>query len=217
MKNIILINKPLGWTSHDVCLKIKNKFKFKKVGHSGTLDPMATGLLVIGYNDGTKLLGTLSLDNKEYRAEFIFGTQTTTGDKTGKIIKTCKSNVNKKQLKQTINFFRKNTYWQKPHIFSAKKINGKKAYELARQNISFSLKPVKVNINKIKILNFNCKEQSLNLLLNVSKGFYVRSFCEDLATKLQTFGYVNKLQRIKCGKLKLKKAMQLEDFLKQNI
>lgn len=212
--NIILIDKPFGWTSHDVCAKIKKHFNYKKVGHSGTLDPMATGLLVIGCNEQTKQLSKLSLDDKEYVSEFTFGLKTETGDKTGKIICSKPSSITKKQLKQAIKSFKKGPYWQKPHIFSAKKINGVRAYDLARAKTTIELKSVIVKINKIRILSFDHLKQVVTLRMNVSKGFYVRSFCEDLSAKLKTFGYVSKLQRTKCGKFKLKHAYKLNDYLK---
>lgn len=214
--NIILIDKPSGWTSHDVCAKIKNCFNFKKVGHSGTLDPMATGLLVIGCNEQTKQLSKLSLDDKEYVSNFTFGSKTETGDKTGKVITSKPSSIIKKQLKQAIRFFKKGPYLQKPHIFSAKKVNGIRAYDLARAKTNIELKAVKVKINKIKILSFDQTKQVVILRMNVSKGFYVRSFCEDLAAKLGTFGYVSALRRTKCGKFKLKHAYKLNDYLKLN-
>lgn len=212
--NFILIDKPSGWTSHDVCSKIKKHFNFKKVGHSGTLDPMATGLLVIGCNEQTKQLSKLCLDDKEYVTEFTFGFKTETGDKTSRVIALKPSFITKKQLKQAIKSFRKWQYLQKPHIFSAKKINGVRAYKLARAKTAVELKGIEVKINKIKILSFDYVKQKATLKMNVSKGFYVRSFCEDLSAKLETLGYVSMLQRTKCGKFKLKHAYKLNDYLK---
>lgn len=216
MKNIILIDKPIGLTSNDVVCKIKKVCGYKKVGHAGTLDPQASGLLVIGINEGTKLLAKFLFDDKQYETTFTFGVKTNTGDVQGKIIKKHDSHVTLKMVKDACNFFVTNKYYQIPPIFSAKKINGIPAYKFALANKKVKLKPQLVEIKKLKIIEFNEKLKTLKLRINVTKGFYVRSFCNDLAKKLKTVAYVSALRRTKSGKYDLKHAMSLLTYLHQN-
>lgn len=215
MKKIILINKPIDWTSNDVVCKIKSTFGYKKVGHAGTLDPKATGLLLIGIEEGTKLLSKFILDDKEYETEFTFGIKTSTADISGQIIETKKTNFKVGLIKQKIDEFCQMDYYQIPHHFSAKKINGIRAYKLARNQQKFKLPPQLVKINKYEIISFDEKTQKLKLLLNVSKGFYIRSFCEDLAKKMKSIAFVSMLKRTKCGSYCLTDAWNLFDYLKQ--
>lgn len=216
MKNIILIDKPIGLTSNDVVCKIKKVYGYKKVGHAGTLDPQASGLLVIGINRGTKLLANLLFDDKQYEATFTFGIKTNTGDAQGKIIKKCQSHVTLTTIKKASKFFLTNEYYQTPPIFSAKKINGIRAYKLALASKKVKLKPQLVKIKKMKIIKFNAQQQTLKIVINVTKGFYVRSFCNDFAKKLKTIAYVSALRRTKSGKYDLKHALSLDTYLCQN-
>ena len=216
MKNIILIDKPIGLTSNDVVCKIKKVYGYKKVGHAGTLDPQASGLLVIGINRGTKLLANLLFDDKQYEATFTFGIKTNTGDAQGKIIKKCQSHVTLITIKKASKFFLTNEYYQTPPIFSAKKINGIRAYKLALASKKVKLKPQLVKIKKMKIIKFDAKQQTLKIVINVTKGFYVRSFCNDFAKKLKTIAYVSALRRTKSGKYDLKHALSLDTYLCQN-
>jgi len=216
MKNIILIDKPIGLTSNDVVCKIKKVYGYKKVGHAGTLDPQASGLLVIGINRGTKLLANLLFDDKQYEATFTFGIKTNTGDAQGKIIKKCQSHVTLTTIKKASKFFLTNEYYQTPPIFSAKKINGIRAYKLALASKKVKLKSQLVKIKKMKIIKFDAKQQTLKIVINVTKGFYVRSFCNDFAKKLKTIAYVSALRRTKSGKYDLKHALSLDTYLCQN-
>ena len=216
MKNIILIDKPIGLTSNDVVCKIKKVYGYKKVGHAGTLDPQASGLLVIGINRGTKLLANLLFDDKQYEATFTFGIKTNTGDAQGKIIKKCQSHVTLTTIKKASKFFLTNEYYQTPPIFSAKKINGIRAYKLALASKKVKLKPQLVKIKKMKIIKFDAQQQTLKIVINVTKGFYVRSFCNDFAKKLKTIAYVSALRRTKSGKYDLKHALSLDTYLCQN-
>ena len=216
MKNIILIDKPIGLTSNDVVCKIKKVCGYKKVGHACTLDPQASGLLVIGINRGTKLLTNLLFDDKQYEATFTFGIKTNTGDAQGKIIKKCQSHVTLTTIKKASKFFLTNEYYQTPPIFSAKKINGIRAYKLALASKKVKLKPQLVKIKKMKIIKFDAKQQTLKIVINVTKGFYVRSFCNDFAKKLKTIAYVSALRRTKSGKYDLKHALSLDTYLCQN-
>lgn len=201
---LILINKPQGWTSNDVVAKIKSACHHKKVGHAGTLDPMATGLLIIGFNKGTRLLGELTLQDKQYQTIIKFGIKTETGDKTGAIVEKTKTKLNEKQIKKALATFVDQDYLQRPHPYSAIKVNGKKAYEYARGGKPLQLKPRLVKINGFRVDSFNPNKQELKITLNVTKGFYVRSFAEDLAARLKTVAHITSLTRTKSGDFKLK-------------
>ncbi|MCQ3907443.1 MAG: tRNA pseudouridine(55) synthase TruB [Mycoplasmoidaceae bacterium] len=192
---------------------MKSACHYDKVGHAGTLDPMATGLLIIGYNEGTKLLGDLMLQDKQYQTTIKFGIRTETGDKTGAIIEKQRIKLNEKQVKQAIASFVDQDYLQRPHPYSAVKVEGKKAYEYARAGIPLQLEPRLVRINGFKINDFNPNKQELKITLNVTKGFYVRSFAEDLAAKLHTVAHITSLIRTKCGDYKLKNAYTLIDYI----
>lgn len=216
MDKLILIDKPQDWTSNDVVAKIKSACKYKKVGHAGTLDPMATGLLIIGYDEGTKLLGQLMLDDKEYEATIKFGIRTDTGDATGKVIENQKSRLRLQEIKDIMKVFMYEDYLQKPHRYSAIKINGKKAYEYAREGVEVEIQPKLVKINSYKINDFNPNSQELKITLNVSKGFYVRSFAEDLAAKLHTFAHLIELRRTKCGDFSIKNSYTLMEYISQH-
>lgn len=214
VNDIILIDKPQDWTSNDIVQKIKKSCGYKKVGHAGTLDPMATGLLVIGINEGTKKLNNFLHQDKQYITTIVFGKQTLTGDSTSKVthIKSCM--VSLKQIWQSMQWFLVNDYYQIPHNFSAIKVNGKRAYEYARQNISIKLSPRLVKINEYKIINYDEKKQELLIQITVSKGFYVRSFAQDLAKKLDTYGHITSLRRLMIGNFSINNAITLEKYFK---
>ncbi|XQP55933.1 MAG: tRNA pseudouridine(55) synthase TruB [Mycoplasmoidaceae bacterium] len=213
---LILINKPEGWTSNDVVAKIRGACHYKKVGHAGTLDPMATGLLILGYDEGTHLLGDLMLQDKQYQTTIKFGIRTETGDRTGAVIEKQKTKLNIKQVKQALASFVDQDYLQRPHPYSAVKVNGRKAYEYARQGQHLELEPRLVKINGFKINDFNPNKQELKITLNVTKGFYVRSFAEDLAARLHTVAHIITLVRTKCGDFKLKNAYTLSDYINKH-
>ena len=212
-QNIILIDKPQGWTSNDVVSKIKGACHYNKVGHAGTLDPMATGLLVIGYNEGTHLLGELTNQDKQYQTIIKFGIRTDTGDKTGNVIDKQWVKLDEKQVKQALSTFVDKDYLQRPHPYSAIKVNGRKAYEYAREGKPLELEPRLVRINGFRINDFNPNKQELKITINVTKGFYIRSFAEDLASKLKTVAHITMLCRTKCGDFKLKDAYTLSEYL----
>lgn len=209
-KNIIIINKPIKWTSNDVVQKVKRVIGAKKVGHAGTLDPNASGVLVLGINEGTKLLTKLILDNKSYIAEIKFGTSTNTYDAAGEIVSSTNRMVTLTEVTKIVKNFYKNDYWQKPPQFSALKINGQKAYVLARQKVDFEIAPRLVKIFKYQIMDFNYEKQILKISLHVSKGFYVRSFAVDLATKINNLAHLLTLIRTQSGPFEIKDAIEIE-------
>ena len=191
------INKPSGCTSHDVVAMLRKSLGIKKIGHSGTLDPFATGVLLIGIGDATRLFEYLSSD-KVYLAEITFGIQTDTDDSTGKIIKESgyipDSNAITEKLKQFSGKIK-----QKPPVFSAVNINGKRAYKLARENqiSADDLKEREIEIYSIDIISYI--PPVLSLRIHCSSGTYIRSIARDLGGVLHTCATLSKLERIKIG------------------
>ncbi len=208
MNGILLIDKPKGMTSRDVVNTISKIFKTKKVGHAGTLDPIATGVLVICIGTYTKLVPYLTNHEKEYIATMRLGLLTDTLDITGKVIDIKKTNLNKKRaLKIIANFPKK--YFQEVPKYSAVKINGKKLYEYARENKEIQLPKREVYIRNLKVLKINNNEISFKT--TVSKGTYIRSLIKDIATVLDTYACMSELRRTKQGNFKIEDCHQLKD------
>ncbi|MCV3728742.1 tRNA pseudouridine(55) synthase TruB [Ureaplasma miroungigenitalium] len=208
-KNILVINKPLDWTSFDVVNKLKYLLKVKKIGHAGTLDPNATGVLIIGINQGTKLLGQLTLDEKEYVADILFNVHTDTYDIVGKVLYRDEKKVNLEMIQKAMEIFVQQDYHQTPPMHSAIKINGKKAYDFARKNIHLELPSRLVQIKEYEIISFT--DNILKIRLLVSKGFYIRSFAVDLAKQLNTYATLKNLIRTRSGEFSLEDAMEIEE------
>lgn len=213
-KNILLINKPKHWTSNDVVRKFKYQTKIKKVGHSGTLDPLASGLLILGYNQGTKELNNLLTEDKTYIAIIHFNYETTTLDHEGVITNYKLADINLEDIKKSLDNFKEKEYYQIPPKFSAIKINGQKAYDLARKNIEFNIAPKIVKLYDYNIISLIDKE--LIVELHVSKGFYIRSFCKDLGLSINNYANLADLIRTKIGNYSLSDAMEVKD-LNENI
>jgi tRNA pseudouridine55 synthase len=211
MDGFILINKPKNWTSYDVIRVLKKLFNVKKIGHSGTLDPFAEGLLIIGINRATKFIEFLINLPKEYIAKIKFGIETDTLDIDGKIINCDNSfKLNENVLQMAVDNFPR-SYEQIPPKFSAKKVDGSRAYELAREGKEFELKPKLVSIYDLKIESIDEANNEAVFYLKVSSGFYVRSFARDLANRIGTFGYLLELKRIAIGNFKLENAHNIDD------
>lgn len=209
MDGIILINKEKGLTSRDVVNQISKKLKIKKVGHAGTLDPIATGLLVIGVGNGTKILDLLTLDQKEYIATVSIGIQTDTYDITGNILKKQENyQLDKKTLENTLNSFL-GSYEQEVPKYSAVKINGKKLYEYARKQEEIELPKRLVTIYQIELLNYNDSEFTFKTL--VSKGTYIRSLINDIGLKLNIPMTMKDLKRTRSGKFLLENSNLVTD------
>lgn len=207
---LLLVNKPKHWTSNDVVKKVKSILKIKKIGHAGTLDPLASGLLILGINKGTKLLNNILLNTKTYLATIHFNYFTDTYDSEGNIQQYEYKNINLEDIKKVLDFFKNNDYYQLPPKYSAVKIKGQKAYELARKNIDFRIEPKLVKLIDYKIINYLDRE--LIIEITVSKGFYVRSFAYDLGIKLNNFGNLANLIRTKIGKYSLKEAYTIKEI-----
>lgn len=210
-KNIINVYKPIGITSNDLVQYVKRKLKVKKVGHAGTLDPMAEGVMIIGINDGTKKLSKLILDDKEYIAEISFGYSTTTYDLTGDILnKSDNISVNINDINNHIESLVNNGYEQEPPIYSSIKVNGKKLYDYARKKEEVPLPKRNVKIYDYKIISFD--NNKLTIWLKVSKGFYVRSFANDIGNFFKCFAHLSKLLRVASGKFKLENSIKMSDI-----
>ena len=212
MNGIIVVNKEKGYTSRDVVNIVSKTLKTKKVGHTGTLDPIAEGVLVLCIGKCTKLCDYLTSEYKEYIAEFKLGYETDTLDNTGSVIKTSKKSVNKKEIINAIKSFI-GEYNQVVPKYSAVKINGKKLYEYARNNIDIDLPSRKVDIKNIEIINI---DEIIKIKCTVSKGAYIRSLIRDIGEYLGTYATMISLIRTKQGEYKIEDSYKLEDIKNNN-
>lgn len=214
MNGVILIDKPDGYTSRDIVNIVGKELGTKKVGHTGTLDPMATGVLAICVNDGTKLVETLMCDDKVYEAEITLGLDTDTLDSTGNVLKEEKSIVSKEKIEKAL----KNmvgTYEQEVPKYSAIKVNGKKLYEYARNGEDVVLPKHEVTIHSLELISdvvYTDNKTIFKIKTHVSKGTYIRSLIRDIALKLNTIGVMSSLRRIKQGHFLIKNCVSLEEF-----
>lgn len=215
MDGIIIINKPKNYTSHDIVNIIRKNFNTRKVGHTGTLDPNATGVLPLLIGEATKLSKYLINHDKQYEVVLKLGVKTDTADAEGKVIEEKPVTINDKNfIINMINSF-KGIQEQKPPMYSAIKVNGRKLYEYARAGQSVEVKPRKIEIYDIQVININNTEISFKV--SCSKGTYIRSLCEDIANKIGTIGYMKELNRVNVGVFNIEDAISLEDIGKENI
>lgn len=210
---LLIINKPKGYTSRDVVNRVSKIFGTKKVGHNGTLDPLATGVLVICLNRYTKLNELLTSKEKEYIASVKLGIKTDTLDITGNVLEKREVTLNKDDLIKTLNKF-KGEYNQKVPLYSAVKVNGKRLYEYARNNEKVDLPSKSVNIKEIELLDF--KNDTFKFRCVVSKGTYIRSLIRDILNDLNIIGTMSDLVRTKQGIFKIEDAYTLEDIENNN-
>lgn len=210
---LLVINKEKGYTSRDVVNIIGKFFGTKKVGHTGTLDPLATGVLVLCLNRYTKLNEILTSDEKKYIAEVTLGIRTDTLDIDGNILEKKECYVDKNDLEKVLKKFKK-SYDQEVPIYSALKVNGKKLYEYARNNEKVVLPKKNVTIKKIELLSFEKNKFTFKCL--VSKGTYIRSLIRDVLNDLNVIGTMSNLIRIKQGVFDIKDAYSLEDVKSGN-
>lgn len=217
MNGIILINKEKEYTSHDVVYKIK-KLLNEKVGHTGTLDPMATGVLPLLVGKGTLCSKYLINHDKIYKVKLELGKKTATADIEGEIIeekKVSKDTFEKDNIEKTFETFI-GKQQQIPPIYSAIKVNGKKLYEYARKGQEVKIEPRDIEIYYMKLLNIDEENLQIEFEVSCSKGTYIRSLCEDIAGKLGTVGFMKELQRIKVGEFELKDTVTIKD-IEENI
>ncbi|MBE6140997.1 MAG: tRNA pseudouridine(55) synthase TruB [Firmicutes bacterium] len=213
MNGIIVINKQTAKTSRDIVNELNKIFHTKKIGHTGTLDPIATGVLVCCIGKYTKLVDQITSYDKEYITEIKLGIKTDTLDITGEIIKKNNFKITIDEINKVIKQFPK-TYFQTVPKYSAIKIKGKKLYEYARNNIPIELPKREVNIYNIELLNFT--NDIIKLKLKVSKGTYIRSFIEDFCSKLNTIGTMYSLERIKQGNFSILNSYTIDDIKNNN-
>ncbi len=210
---IINVCKEKNMTSRDVVNIISKHLHTKKVGHTGTLDPLATGVLIVCTNHDTKLVDILTSKNKEYIATMRLGIQTDTGDITGNIIKRATYKVTKDQIIKVLNNFLGSSKQTVP-IYSAVKINGKKLYEYARNGEEVTLPTREINISSIELLDYH--DDLIKFKVTVSKGTYIRSLIEDIGKTLQTVATMEDLVRTKQGNYKIEDSYTLEDIKNDN-
>lgn len=217
MNELLLINKDKNYTSRDVVNIISKKFNTKKVGHFGTLDPLATGLLIIGIGKYTKIQKLFSKEDKTYLVEVLIGVSTSTYDITGDIIKKEDINIDKDYLINSLISFKK-TYMQEVPIYSAVKVNGKKLYDYARNNEEVILPKKEVSVYDINNINIINKDNNnyLTFTIKVSKGFYIRSLINDLSKLTNIPMCMSNLKRIKIDKFDIKDSYTIEDINNNN-
>ena len=207
-KGLIIINKPCGKTSRDIVNELCHIFGTKKIGHTGTLDPLATGVLVCCIGKYTKLVNEITSLNKEYIAEIKLGIKTDTGDITGNIIDKSDYNITEEEIKDTFKMF-ECSYEQTVPKYSAVKINGKKLYEYARENVDIDLPKRLITVYKIELLSFD--KDIIKFKARVSKGTYIRSLIEDICMKMNIVGTMNSLIRTKQGKFSIDESVTIEE------
>lgn len=218
MNGILIVNKPKGYTSRDIVNIISKKLNTKKVGHTGTLDPIAEGILVVPIGRALKISELLTSEKKEYIAKVILGYETDMLDITGKEIKRNIPNVDKDKLIEVLNSFI-GKYNQEVPMYSAVKVNGRKLYEYARSNIQITPPSKIVEIYSISLLEgpiYKDDTVEFTMKCEVSKGTYIRSLIRDIAYKLSTYGTMKELIRTKQGSFLLEDAFTLEDIQKDN-
>lgn len=220
MDGIIIINKPIGCTSHDIVYKVKKMFN-EKVGHTGTLDPMAEGVLPILVGKGTLLSKYLIDHNKKYIVELQLGIKTDTADSEGKIVEQKTVNeekISKENIEKVFQSFI-GKQEQMPPMYSAIKVNGKKLYEYARKGQEVEIKPRQIEIYNINLIQYSIEKKQIKFEVFCGKGTYIRSLCEDISQRFETVGYMKSLKRIQVGDFKIEDSItisQLEENVQDN-
>lgn len=218
MDNIIVINKDKDYTSRDVVNVIGKIFNTKKVGHTGTLDPLATGVLIVCMNKALKVVDLITASDKEYIAKVVLGIDTDTLDITGNIINECRTNVNVDMVKSVLNSFIGKSIQEVPK-YSAVKVNGKKLYEYARNGIDIELPKREIQIFDIELISdidIVDGHQEFSFRVKVSKGTYIRSLIRDIGVKLGCFACMKELTRTKQGKFSIDESYTLNDIKNGN-
>lgn len=215
---ILMVNKPSGITSRDVVNIVGKTLNTKKVGHTGTLDPMATGVLVLCLGNALKVCELITANDKEYIAKVILGIETETLDTTSPIINTKKTNITKEEIEKVLNSF-KGSYLQEVPKYSAVKINGKKLYEYAREGKEIELPKKMVTIYDIQFISditYYNDTTSFYIKTTVSKGTYIRSLIRDIGYKLNTYGCMDSLERTRQGIFNIDNSYTLEEIKNNN-
>lgn len=216
---VLAFDKPLHWTSFDLVAKIRYALcrklgaKKLKVGHSGTLDPLATGVVVICTGKKTKLIEQLQYDVKEYEATLQLGATTASYDMEQPVNATFPTeHITTSLIDETIPTF-VGEQWQTPPMYSAVWVNGKRAYELARQGQEVELKPKLLVIDAIEVLSFDAEKMQLTIRVVCSKGTYIRALARDIGERLGSGAYLTALRRTRVGEINVKDCLTIDDFL----
>lgn len=210
MFGFLNVYKPVGMTSHDVVSKLRKLTNIKQIGHTGTLDPFAEGVLPVCIGKATRLIEYLD-DDKEYLASVQFGTSTTTYDIEGEVTFTSDKKITAENIKNSLKNF-EGEILQYPPIYSAIKVKGKKLYEYARSGQEVKIDPRKVTIENIELKSFDEELQQAEILIKCSKGTYIRSIAHDLGQKLECGAHLIKLVRTQAGKFKVENSVKLEEI-----
>jgi tRNA pseudouridine55 synthase len=208
---ILIVNKEKGYTSHDVVAKMRGILKIKRIGHTGTLDPDATGVLPVCIGKATKLVDMITDKNKTYEAVIKLGVTTDTQDLTGEVLTTSEVTVDYNQIKEVIKSYI-GEYMQLPPMFSAIKVNGKKLYELARQGKEIERERRRVIIHDIRILNYQEAEQEIRIAVDCGKGTYIRTLIHDIGETLGCGAAMKSLIRSAVGNFRLEDALTLSQI-----
>ena len=210
MNGIVIVNKPQGWTSQDVTARLRRVFGTRRIGHGGTLDPMATGVLPVFVGRATRGVEFFEHAEKTYEATLRLGIHTDTEDITGTVLKECAVDVTREQLEKTLENFR-GEILQVPPMYSALKINGQKLCDLARRGKEVERQPRPITIYKLECLGFD--GATARLLVHCSKGTYIRTLCKDIGESLGCGGCMESLCRVTAGEYTLEGSVALETLL----
>lgn len=209
---ILNINKPEGWTSQDVVAKLRGRLHIRRVGHTGTLDPMATGVLPVCFGKATRIIEYYDDDFKTYEAEMKLGMVTDTLDITGTVLETKPVDVSEDDVIQTIDSFR-GWITQIPPKYSALKVNGKPLYKYAREGVEVEIKSRKIYVEDIQPVEVNLRENRILFRVTCSKGTYIRTICDDIGKKMGCGGTMTALQRTQSGCFRVEDARTLPEIL----
>ena len=209
---ILNINKPEGWTSQDVVAKLRGRLHIRRVGHTGTLDPMATGVLPVCFGKATRIIEYYDDDFKTYEAEMKLGMVTDTLDITGTVLETKPVDVSEEDVIQAIDSFR-GWITQIPPKYSALKVNGKPLYKYAREGVEVEIKSRKIYVADIQPVEVNLRENRILFRVTCSKGTYIRTICDDIGKKLGCGGTMTALQRTQSGCFRVEDARTLPEIL----
>ncbi len=210
MDGVLIVNKPAGWTSHDVVLKTRRILKEKKIGHTGTLDPLATGVLVLCVGKATRIARYLEAEEKEYRAVMELGVMTDTLDAEGRVLeRRAYTAPSRTEIIDTLRKYH-GVIMQRPPVYSAVKLSGIPAYKLARKGMTVELKERPVTVSRLELTSY--ENPLVGLQVSCSKGVYIRVLCSDIGSDLRTGARLVSLTRVRSGRFTLEQAMTLEQI-----
>ena len=213
MNGIVIVDKPQGWTSQDVTARLRRVFGTRRIGHGGTLDPMATGVLPVFVGRATRAVEFFEHAEKTYETVLLLGKKTDTQDVTGTVLEERAVDVTKSQVEEVLTRFR-GEIMQVPPMYSALKVNGQKLYELARKGKQVERQPRPVTVYELTVLSF--ENNRLSLRVRCSKGTYIRTLCEDIGEALGCLGCMEALRRTQAGEYRLEDAVALEELLESS-